>query len=607
MVFWQDKTFYIDEEPIRIFSGAIHYFRSMKEQWRDLLLKLKYAGLNTVETYCCWNLHEPQKGQFCFEGNLDLEYFISLAQEIGLYVILRPGPYICAEWEFGGLPAWLLTEDGIRPRTEDERYMSAVRNYFAELMPRMIPHLQTNGGNIILMAVENEYGSFGNSLSYMNRCAELLKSYGVDVPLVTADGHSTLFIDGGKADDALITLDFGYDELTPSEHFAEQQNRQPNTPMMHMEHWIGVISHWGEPLMTYGAPKVAKEVRQHLEENVDFNLYMFHGGTNYGFTNGANDIPIKCGEYERMGYNPDITSYDYGAPLTEWGECTEKYFAIQREMEKYYGHSLPKPEPVSVQALGDVRLDKAASLLDNIDKIGTKYFSATPKNMEHFGQNFGYILYRTVIDTEVQPEKLVLGRFADRVNVYFDGVHRGTLYRNDDLNYIEVDGWFRKGGVLELLVENMGRINFGPLMCEGDRKGLLDYVYITYKFGPRQLLNNWEVVTLPMDNLSELEFGKTTKGHPTFYKGEFLAKEKKDCFIHPVGFKKGFIVVNGFNLGRYWDIGPQLSLYLPWPILKEKNEIIVFSESDVENPVVSIKDYHILDSIKTEEIPETVV
>ena len=256
---------------------------------------------------------------------MDLEYFISLAKELGLYVILRPGPYICAEWEFGGLPAWLLAEEGIRLRTSDKRYISALKSYFDELMPRVLPHLQTNGGNIILMAVENEYGSFGNDKNYMNQCAEILKGYGVDVPLVTADGHSPLFVDGGHADEALITLNFGYDEFPPKEHFSEQQKRQPNTAMLHMEHWIGVISHWGEPLMTYDAQKVAKEVRQHLEENVDFNLYMFHGGTNFGFTNGANDIPIKYSEYERMGYNPDIISYDYGVSLTELCECTEKY------------------------------------------------------------------------------------------------------------------------------------------------------------------------------------------------------------------------------------------------------------------------------------------
>ncbi len=605
MVTYKDQSFYIDGEPFRIFSGAIHYFRSFKEQWRDLLLKLKYAGLNTVETYCCWNLHEPQEGEFHFEDNLDLEHFISLAQELGLYVILRPGPYICAEWEFGGLPAWLLKNDGIRPRTLDENYISALKNYFDELIPRIIPHLQTKGGNVILMAVENEYGSFGNDTEYMNKCAQILKDYGVDIPLVTADGHSPLFIDGGHADNALVTLDFGYDDETPLSHFEAQQKRQPGSPMLHMEHWIGSISHWGEPQMTYSAQKVAKELQQHLEENIDFNLYMFHGGTNFGFLNGANDIPLKSGDHERMGYVPDITSYDYGSPLTEWGECTEKYFAIQREMEKYYGHSLPKPEPVPLQSLGEIRLEQKAGLFDNLDKIGEMHHSATPRNMEHYGQSFGYILYRSIINTDVQPDKLVFGKFADRVSVYFDGIYRGTLHRNDDKNFLKIDGWFRNGGVLELLVENMGRVNFGPMMCEGDRKGLLDYVYIDG--GPRQLLHNWEVFTLPMEDLSKLDFGEAKKGQPTFYKGEFTAEEKKDCFIHPIGFKKGFIVVNGFNLGRFWDIGPQLSLYLPWPILKEKNEIIVFSETDSENPIIDIKDYHILNSIKTDENPETVV
>ncbi len=607
MVEWKNKSFYIDGEPTRIFSGAIHYFRSFKQQWYDLLLKLKNAGLNTVETYCCWNLHEPKRGEFCFEGNLDIDYFIKTAQELGLYVIVRPGPYICAEWEYGGLPGWLLGEDGIRVRTTDERYISALKSYFDELMPRIVPHLQTNGGNVILVAAENEYGSFGNSREYMNLCAAMLKDYGVDVPLFTADGHSPLFIDGGQTDNHLIALDFGYDRSMPKSHFDEQQRRQPDSPMFHVEHWIGMFAHWGEGYINYDTETVANEVRGHLEENVDFNLYMFHGGTNYGFTNGANDFVITDGERERVGYAPDITSYDYDAPLNEWGECTEKYFAIQREMEKYYGYELPKPEPIELQSLGEVECNECAGLFDNLDAIGTKHHSCTPLSMEHFGQCFGYILYRHVINTDVKPEKLVFGSFADRLHVYFDGVYIDTLYRNDARRHVEIGDWFKKGGRLDILVENLGRINFGPEMCVGDRKGILDYVYITYKWGPRQLLNEWDIFTLPMENLERIDYCGVNKGQPAFYRGHFKAEKKKDCFVHLDGFKKGFVVVNGFNLGRFWDIGPQLSLYLPWPLLRDDNEIIVFSEEPSDRPVISIRDYHIIDSVKATEGPETIV
>lgn len=607
MITWGNNSFYIDGKPIRIFSGAMHYFRSMPEQWRDLLLKLKYAGLNTVETYCCWNLHEPQPGKFCFEGNLNVEAFISLAQELGLYVIVRPGPYICGEWENGGLPGWLLKDENMRLRSLDKNYISAVKNYFDELMPRLVPHLQTNGGNIILMAAENEYGSFGNCTEYMNLCSDMLKEYGIDVPIFTADGYSPLIINGGHADGALIALDFGYEDKKPSSYFKEQQRLQPDTPMFNIEHWIGYISHWGEPLSSLDAETVGREVREHLEENVDFNIYMFHGGTNFGFTNGANDTVIKEGEYERIGYAPDVTSYDYGAALTEWGECTPKYFAIQKEMEKYYGYSLPKPEPLPLQSIGEVLLEEKTGLFSNLDKIGKKYTSSVLRSMEYFDQNFGYILYRTEIKPGMDIDKLVFGNFSDRVNIYFNGVYRGTLYRNDKKSYIEVDGWMKEGGTLDLLVENMGRINYGPLMCKGDRKGLLDYVYVTCVGEPRQLLNDWDVYTLPMENLDLLDFEGYVLDQPTFYKGSFKAEKGKDCFIHPIGFEKGFIVVNGFNLGKFWNIGPQQSLYLPWPLIKEENEIIIFSETLVENPVIDIKDYHILDSITTKKGPERVI
>ena len=599
MVTWENKEFYIDGVPTKIHSGAIHYFRSLPEKWPDLLLKLKQCGLNTVETYCAWNLHEEEEGKFDFSGRLDVVRFIELAEELGLYVIVRPGPYICAEWELGGLPAWLLKDESRRLRTDEGDYLSYVKRYFDQLIPRLLPHMQTRGGKIILFAAENEYGSFGNSTRYMNTCADLLKSYGIDVPLFTADGHTDLFLSGGHADGCLMGLDFGYDngQLLP-EHTEALENRQPDAPFFHAEHWIGMFSHWEEPFIGYGVEHTANEVKRHLEDGGSFNLYMFHGGTNFGFTNGAND--------GGPGYQPDVTSYDYDAPLTEWGDVTPKYFAIQKVMSEYLGKELPTPSSVPLMSIGRVELTETAPLFAELDAIGEKFESSCLHGMEYYGQNYGYILYRTQVAPSVAT-KLVLSGVADRVRVYQNGVYRGVIYRNDPNHWLEGE-WVGEGGTFDLLVENMGRINFGPWMDRGDRKGLLNHAFITGPYCPRQGLNNWEVYTLPMKDLAPLSFGDTVAdGQPHFYRGTFRVEDPRDCFVHPDGFDKGFIVVNGFNIGRYWEKGPQRSLYLPGAILKEENEIIVYAETPSDSRDLFIRDTHILAETRTDEGPVTIV
>lgn len=608
MFTWKNRQFYINDEPFEIHSGAIHFFRSLPEKWPELLRKLKNCGLNTVETYCAWNLHEEHPGKFDFSGRLDIERFIDIAAEMGLYVIVRPGPYICAEWEFGGLPAWLLKDENFRCRTDEGNYLSYVKRYFDELMPRLIPHMETRGGNILMFAAENEYGSFGNSTAYMNQCVDLLKSYGVDVPIITADGHSMMFLNGGHADDCLCGLDFGYAGDILDEHYEAQSILQPNTPYLHIEHWVGMFAHWGHPSQHYDTKHVEKEVRHHLERGNSFNLYMFHGGTNFGFTSGANAVIKDSENPMKLRYQPDITSYDYDALLTEWGEITPKYLAVQKAMSEHLGMELPKNEPVPLMSLGEIQMTESADLFKQLTSIGTHHTSACLHSMEYYGQNTGYILYRTNITTKQTVERLCFSGIADRVHIYFNGIYRGTINRNDEKQFLDVNGWMDEGGTLDLLVDALGRINFGPDMDRGDRKGLLNYVYMTHTEGPRQGLNNWDVYTLPMDNLEDLSFKSgATSTMPAFYRGTFKTEHQLDCFVHPEGFTKGFIVVNGFNLGRYWNIGPQLSLYLPGAILKEENEIIVFDEEPVTAPKLVIKDEHIISSMSTDIGPVTIV
>lgn len=605
MITWKNKQFYIDEEPFHIYGGSIHYFRSMPDKWYDLLLKLKNCGLNTVETYCSWNLHEPRPGEYDFSGRLDIERFIKTAAELGLYVIVRPGPYICAEWEFGGLPGWLLADENMRFRTDEGEYLTYVKRYFDHLMPHILPHLQTRGGNVILMAVENEYGSFGNSTKYMNACADMMRSYGVDVPLFTADGARKMFLDGGHADGCLCTVNFGYNKgKLPEEFIQVLEDRQPDGPLLHAEFWVGSFSHWGEPKKSYSPEFVAEEVRLHLEKGIDFILYMFHGGTNFGFMNGANLIwDDSSGRPRDDIYRPDTTSYAYDPLLTEWGEVTPKYLAVQKVMSEHLGVELPIPETVPLMALEDVVLTESAGLFDNLENIGEHFTSSYPHHMEYYGQSLGYILYRTHIEPMENMGVLKVNGVADMAYVFFNGIFRGVIHRNDDLPRITIDGWMDEGGTLDILVENQGRVNFLWAMDKGERKGILKNVIVCQKNGPCQILYDWEIYTLPMEHLERLDFTKDIAKGTGFYKGTFHVNEKKDCFVHLENFTKGFVLVNGFNLGRYWNIGPQLSLYLPAELLQDENEITVFDMYPIKEPVVSIRDYHILDYMRTEDIP----
>ncbi|MBR4073637.1 MAG: beta-galactosidase [Clostridia bacterium] len=595
MIVIRDKDFYINGKAEKLYCGAIHYFRVFKEQWHDRLYKLKCLGFNTVETYCPWNLHEKKEGVFNFSGMLDLVHFIEIATELGLYIIIRPGPYICSECDFGGLPSWLLKNESVAVRSDNAFYLEKSEIYLKEVVDRILPYLHTNGGNIIAVAAENEYGSFGNSRKYMNRCVSILKDLGVDVPIITTDGHTPLLLTGGSADEALACLNFGKGgEILPS-HTKTHNEMFPDAPVFHFEHWIGGNNHWGEPYKFYPTEYVVNEVKQQLEKGMSFGFYMFHGGTNFGFFSGANLQGVTIKNRGLTRYISTVTSYDVDAVVNEWGECTPKYFAVQKVMEKHLGKTLPKPLPVKTQNLGDIKLEKSASLFDNLENIGTHFESMLPRNMEHYGQDFGYILYRCTIPANMHINMIGLSNVIDRTHIFFNGIHRGTIYRNDELQYIEPDEWIEEGGTLELLVENMGRVNFGPDIVFGERRGICGYVYVMAPESPRQMLCDWDIYTLPMEDLSKLIFNGNSK-LPAFFKGSFKAEEKLDCFVHLDNFTKGFVVVNGFNLGRYWNIGPQLSLYLPAPLLKDENEIIVFEEEAVTEPVVSIRDYHIMNS-----------
>lgn len=570
-----DRTqFLMDGKPFRIISGAMHYFRIVPEYWEDRLQKLKACGFNTVETYTCWNLHERREGEFDFSGMLDITAYIRTAQRLGLYVILRPGPYICGEWDMGGLPSWLLRDPGVGLRCCDGQFLQKVRRYYRELLSRVRPLLCTNGGNIIMMQVENEYGSYGNDRDYLLQIEKIYLENGIDCLLFTSDGANDWMLSGGSVPHLLTTVNFG---SRPALNFRQLQKFRGKQPLMCTEFWSGWFDHWYEEHHTRSPEEIGENLQQLQDSGASYNFYMFHGGTNFGFRNGANHTGTE--------YQPTVTSYDYCAPLSECGDMTPTYHKI-REI-------LGAPEPVGVQdlpkaAYGEVRLTQSAPLLSQVSVLAQKQFSAQTKTMEQLGQDFGYILYTTTLRGPFTGLPLEPGRIHDRALVYVEGKQVGLWERSRKKGNVVLSLAAGETARLEILVENLGRVNYGSKLL--DRKGLLDGVRLgqQYHFG-------WEIYCLTMDNLSGLVWQPVGawKGQPQFLRGNLNVEgTPQDTFLRLPGFIKGFCVVNGFNIGRYWNsAGPQKTLYVPAPLLRPgDNDIIIFESDGFGEPVIRFED-----------------
>ena len=549
-------AFTLDGRPFRIVSGGLHYFRVHPDHWADRLRKARLMGLNTVETYVPWNLHQPRPDVFRLDAELDLPAFLDLAAAEGLHVLLRPGPYICAEWEGGGLPSWLLAEPGIRLRSQDPGYLAAVERYFARLLPPVIDRLATRGGPVIAVQVENEYGAYADDPAHLAHLAELLRREGIDVPLFTCDQPADL--GRGSLPGVLATANFGSHAY---EGLAALRAHQPAGPLMCTEFWIGWFDRWGGRHVVRDPAQAAQELDDLLSTGASVNLYMFHGGTSFGFTNGAND---------KHTYRPTVTSYDYDSPLDEAGEPTEKYHAFRRVIAKHAPvPDEPAPGPTARLAATRVGLPLSAVLFDSLPALGGVVPSEHPLTMEQLGQDFGYVLHETVLPAE-GPALLELDGVHDRAQVFVDGRPAGVLERENHEHAVTLTAP-RSGSTLSVLVENQGRVNYGAGIH--DRKGLT---------GPARLngreLSGWTNRPLPLSDLGGLVF-TAVEGFPTgpvFHRGTFTVDRPADSFVHLPGWTKGNVWVNGFHLGRYWSRGPQRSLYLPGPVLRPgPNEITV--------------------------------
>lgn len=575
-------NFYLDGKPFQVISGSIHYFRVVPEYWRDRLEKLKAMGCNTVETYIPWNMHEPKKGEFCFEGMLDLTHFVELAQELGLYVILRPSPYICAEWEFGGLPAWLLQEDNMRLRAYYEPFLRHVREYYDVLFERIVPLQITKGGPVIMMQVENEYGYYGEDTRYMEAMRDMMLERGVEVPLITSDGPFDETLSCGSIEGAQATGNFG---SKTRERFGVLAPYTKGGPLMCAEFWVGWFDHWGNSGHMKGNPDSAQDLDDMLAMG-HVNIYMFEGGTNFGFMNGSN-------YYDAL--TPDVTSYDYDALLTESGDFTQKYKDFQAVIGKYA--IIPEitfSTQIKRKAYGELSVVEKVGLLESIEELSVPVTDTFPICMEKCGQNYGYILYHSELRRERNIERIRLWGANDRANIFVDKKPLITLYDRELAAEYDVllgsvkkaadvnapaesvaqgeSVVFAQGAPIDILMENMGRVNFGPMM-EQQRKGITGCVQIN-----GHMHYNWTMYPLPLDNIEKIDFSRGfTKGLPAFYRFELEIEEAGDTFLELPSWGKGCVFLNGVNLGRFWEIGPQKRLYIPAPLLKQgKNKVVVF-------------------------------
>lgn len=603
-------------KPFYLASGDMHYFRFFKDGWRRRLQLMKDFGLTAVQTYVPWNLHEPREGEFHFEDNLDIGAFLRLCDELGLKVLFRPSGYMCSEWDFGGLPYWLLKK-GVDIRTSEEGFMQCLRNYYERLCREFVPYLSTNGGPIIAVAVENEYGSFTDDRDYIKGIGDMLVAFGVDVPLYTANGHEPFKMHPGSRKEYWTGVDcHGLNELIEK----RCQAYQPDKPIYVGEFWGGRSQQWGGFFLRQKPDDVASLYQKQLEKSAYINFYMFCGGTTFGFMNGAlegrygADVP---GAPNR--YIPFATSYDVDAPVSEHGVPTPKYFACKKVLRKYLEHHYGKEAftgndadsqasyPYQAQEVKNVPLDKSAALLANIQNLTTcTVQSGFPKTFEDLEQDYGFMLYSTRIEyTDSQLRRIKISELHDRATIYVNGKYIDTLMR-DRVDTTAAFSVPPEGAQLDILVENMGRVNYGITMLK-EEKGICGYVRIevvcedgsTYPWN-YTCKSGWTNHSLTLKDLSQIDYSvKPERNMPGFFTGCFAAQPGTDAFLSLDGWNKGVVWINGFNLGRYWKVGPQGTLYVPGELLKEQNEITVLElYSSEDNTKVSFVAQPSLDTIE---------
>lgn len=588
-----ENTFLLNGKPFVVKAAELHYTRIPKPYWEHRIQMCKALGMNTICMYVFWNIHEQKEGQFDFSGQNDIAEFCRLAQKNGMYVIVRPGPYVCAEWEMGGLPWWLLKKKEVALRTLDSYYMERVKHFMTEVGRQLAPLQLNRGGNIIMVQVENEYGSYATDKKYVAAIRDLVRGAGFNgVPLFQCDWSSNFL--NNALDDLLWTVNFGTG-ANIDQQFKKLKEVRPNTPLMCSEFWSGWFDHWGRKHETRPTADMVRGIKEMLDRNISFSLYMTHGGTTFGHWGGANN----------PAYSAMCSSYDYDAPISEAGWATEKYFSLRNLLKNYLSTEeklTEVPQAYPVIEIPTISLTQVAPLFDNLPKpIQTEEI----KPMEYFGQGWGSILYRTVLPKKIEAGTLLkMTELHDWAQLFVDGKILGRLDRRKGECTMVLPA-LKSGAKLDILVEAMGRVNFDKSIH--DRKGITEKVELISSEVSIEV-KNWDVYCLPVT----YQFAKNKHYHkgesqlaPSYYKATFNLERVGDTFLDLSTWGKGLVWVNGHAMGRFWEIGPQQTLYMPGCWLKEGiNEIIVL---DLKGPVsATIKGLKtpILDVLR-EDVPKT--
>ncbi|KAK8551286.1 hypothetical protein V6N12_039934 [Hibiscus sabdariffa] len=608
--------FWKDGKSFQIIGGDLHYFRVLPEYWEDRLLRAKALGLNTIQTYIPWNLHEPEAGKLVFEGIADLVSFLKLCQKLDLLVMLRAGPYICGEWDLGGFPAWLLSIfPDVRLRSSDPAYLQKVEGWWGVLLPKVAPLLYGNGGPIIMVQIENEFGSYGDDKVYLRHLVKLARGHlGEDIILYTTDGGSRETLKKGtiQGHGVFAAVDFTTgDNPWPIFKLQKEFNSPGKSPPLSSEFYTGWLTHWSEKMARTDADFTAAALEKIMLKNGSVVLYMAHGGTNFGFYNGANT------GVDESDYKPDLTSYDYDAPISESGDVENaKFKAIRRVVGKYSLASLPSVPPNNKKTgYGSIQLKRTAFLFDLLGEIDSSHIveAENPTAMEYLNQMFGFVLYASEYAPKTGGSKLVIPKVHDRAQVF---ISCSSEVNGGEVSYVgTIERWSNQAidlpnakcvsdTSLFILVENMGRVNYGPYIF--DRKGILSSVYVDGR-----VLKRWKMISIPFHNLNEVpkfnpiirtasEFHEVSARKklenksegPSFYTGHFsidTTTEVTDTYISLRGWGKGVAFVNEFNIGRYWPTsGPQCNLYIPAPILRHGENVLVIFELESPNPELMV-------------------
>lgn len=597
-----EGTFLLDGKPFIVKAAELHYARIPREYWDHRIKMCKALGMNTICAYVFWNYHEPRQGQWDFSGNHDLAAFVEQCKKNGMWVIVRPGPYVCAEWEMGGLPWWLLKDRSIKLRTLDEKFMKPAIAFENKVAEVLAPYRLENGGNIIMVQVENEYGSYAKDKPYVSAMRDALRAAGWDKTTMFQCDWSSNFTHNAL-DDLVWTMNFGTNAKV-LDQFKKLRELRPNAPLMCSEYWSGWFDGWGRAHETRSAADMVKGISTMLDNGISFSLYMTHGGTSFGWWAGANN----------KGFAPDCTSYDYDAPIDEQGSATEKYYKLRELLQKHSEVKLPAvPKPMPIISIPEIKFEECAPLF-RAGNMPEAIASHDALPMEQYNQGYGNILYTTSLPAIKAGAYLRISDMCDFAIVSIEGKEIGKLYRGNGYETtLQIKEDVKAGAQLDIFIEAMGRINYSKLIH--DPKGITEKVEIFTTDGKNDLtynLKDWNVYLYPYEldynDLSYIPASNNQTAQPAYYKATFNLKKTGDTYLDMSSWGKGLVWANGHCIGRFWEVGPQQTLFMPGCWLKKgENEIVVLDITGPTATKVEGLTKPIIDKLQRDRLPKDAI